>query len=180
MTSIERRYRAFLFTLTVESVPTLETYFYDRVEPSSLGGDVKAYLVMRLAYWATREPASDTALGIAYMEAMHSHHWQLREVGDRALYWAGVVPHSMGPMVTRRYVEDVGSSAYARFAEAIDSELFWALSEVFREATDVLYEASRCQDTSVEELVQRALKNADERDEDELRRQGVVLFKRPR
>lgn len=164
----------------METVPTLEMYFYDRVEPSSLHGDVKAYLVMRLAHWAKNEPANDTALGIAYMEAIHAHRWQLREIGDRALYWAGVVPHSMGPMVTRRYVEDVGSSAYARFAEAIDSALFWTLSEAFREATDVLYEACRGHDEPIEELVQRALRNADERDEEELRQQGVVLLKHPR
>jgi hypothetical protein len=161
----------------VELAQSLETYFYDRVEPSSLDGDVKAYLVMRLAHWATNEPAGDTALAMEYMEAMSSHHWRLRAVGDRALYWAGVVPHSMGPMVSRRYVEDVGTSAYAQLADRVESTLFLALSKTFREATDVLYEVSRYQKDSIEDLVERALKNGDERDEEELRRHGVVLLK---
>lgn len=162
----------------MQIVPTLETYFYDRVEPSSLDGDVKAYLVMRLAYWTTHEPDNDEPLGTQFMQALHDHHWHLRTVGDRALYWAGVVPHSMGPMVSRRYVEDVGSTAYAKFAEASKSELFWTLAEAFREVTDVIYEASRGRDEAVEELLERTLKTEDQRDEDELRRRGVILFKR--
>jgi len=161
----------------VELVPTLETYFYDRVEPSALDGDVKAYLVMRLAHWAKHEPSDDQPLALEYMSALHSHHWRLRAVGDRALYWAGVAPHSMGPMVTRRYVEDVGTSAYAKLGESLNSGLFWMLSEKFKEATEVLYEASRNQAESVEELVERALRNGDDRDEEQLRQQGVFLLR---
>lgn len=162
----------------MDTVPTLETYFYDQVEPSHLDGDVKAYLVMRLAHWATHEPTNDTTLGLEYMEALQSHHWHLRAVGDRALYWAGVTPHTMGPLVSRNYVENVGISAFAKLAEAINSALFSMLSEDFRSATDVLYEVSRHQEDSVENLLQRTLKDGDDRDEEALRRRGVLLLKR--
>lgn len=163
----------------VETVATLESYFYEKIQPASLDGDVKAYLVMCLASWATREPSGDETLGIEYMRAVQERSWTLRAVGDRALYWAGVVPHSMGPLVTRRYVEDIGSSAFARLADDIESEMFWSLSESFRDATDLLYEASRLQGESVEVLIERAKTTADERDEELLREQGVILL-RPR
>lgn len=163
----------------METVATLESYFYEKVQPAPLDGDVKAYLVMCLATWATREPLREETLGIEYMRALHQKGWNLRAVGDRALYWAGVVPHSMGPLVTRRYVEDIGSSAYARLADDIESEMFWTLSRSFRDATDLLYEASRLQEENIERLVERAITTADERDEALLREQGVILL-RPR
>lgn len=161
----------------MEVFETLESYFYDQVEPSGLSGDIKAYLVMCLSKWATKEPTEE-ALGLDYLQALQHHHWNLRSVGDKALYWAGVIPHHLKKKsVSKKYVEHIGSAAFATLAESVQSSLFWDLSETFKEATEVLYEASANPYEDIEKVVQRAWEHGDERDKKALSRKGIYLLK---
>lgn len=156
---------------------SLEEYFYSQVKDTDLNGDVKAYLVMILAKWAREQPADTRPLATAYMEALQSQSWHLREVADRALFWVGVAPHSMGPLITRKYVENIGTSAYAHFAKNVSAHVFWALSEEFSEAAHVVREVSRTSE-DLETLVSRAVAG-DEADDEYLEQQGVIVL-RPR
>lgn len=160
----------------MDTCATLEEYFYQKISESSLDGDLQAYLVLSLAKWAKAVPNESEPLAIAYMQAIHRRGWSLREVADRALYWAGVVPHSLGPLVSRRYVEEVGKSAYGFFAEQTKARVFWLLSENFQEVSEAAYAACRPSE-SEQDVVERYQRTRDERDAAYLRSRGVLVLR---
>ena len=160
----------------METCASLEEYFYNRIQGCSLDGDIQAYLVMILAKWARSQPDDAEPLAIAYMQALQTQGWPLREVADRALWWAGFAPHTMGPLVTRRYVEGIGMAAYAHFAKHASARVFWALSESFSEAVEVVRDISRAHE-DLSAMVSRAVAG-NGADDDFLERQGVFVLRR--
>jgi hypothetical protein len=156
-------------------VGALESYFYEQVDPSSLDGDVKAYLVMSMARWATQAPDIDEPLGLRYMSACKEGGWALREVGDAALYLSGFAPGHTHVKIS--WVCDLGRSSYGYFAEQTRARVFSLLSQSFEEARSVVYEATRqAEDTLT--ILKRYRKKGDERDARLLEERGVhVLYR---
>lgn len=169
------RYLDFQKPIYVVRAETLESYFYDKVQTSTLDGDVKAYLVMTLARWATTEPDLDKPLALEFMEAHQAGGWRYRDVGDKALYLSSMRSHHLRRVVSLRYYEDVGISSYAQFAEHTQSRSFWELAQNFTEASGVIYDVFHEVDTAA--LVERALQNEDARDVERLSGMGIYLLK---
>ncbi|NVB40648.1 hypothetical protein G6O69_22610 [Pseudenhygromyxa sp. WMMC2535] len=128
---------------------TLESFFYEQVEDacqekgSSLEQDVEAYLVHLLAHYARRpqvQGRTSPALATQYLAARERGATALREVGDRALYIAGVVPRSLERSpVNVDYVAGIGEAAYREiYAQRSRLEIFARLAEGFREILAVL------------------------------------------
>jgi hypothetical protein len=129
---------------------TLESFFFDQLEQaqaspaaSRLGQEIEAYLVHMLAAHARRTNLAgrtSPALATQFLAAREQGAIALREVGDRALYIAGVVPRSLERSpVNVAYVAGIGEAAYrAVAARKARLEVFAGLAERFREIVGVL------------------------------------------
>jgi len=128
---------------------TLESFFFEQLEQaqhaerSSLGAEVEAYLVHMLAAHARRPNVAGRAtpaLATQLFAARESGAAALREVGDRALYIAGVVPRSLDRTpVNVEYVAGIGKAAYNEIhARKSRLEVFARLAEQFREIVAIL------------------------------------------
>jgi hypothetical protein len=145
---------------------TLESFFFDKLEDAQAGerqlsDEMEAYVVHMLACFAQRpEVAGRTSepLALQYLSAREHGPPALREVGDRALYIAGVIPRSLERSpVSVGYVTGIGSAAYREVHARVGRlTVFAQLAERFE---------------SVAELVGRAV---GERDEDDL----LALYER--
>ncbi|MCA9687037.1 MAG: hypothetical protein KC457_33025 [Myxococcales bacterium] len=128
---------------------TLESFFYAQLEElcdeegRSLGEDVEAYVVHMLAAHARRPQVAgrtSEALATQFLAARQQGPAALRQVGDRALYIAGVVPRSLdrGP-VNVAYVSGIGEAAYGElYARKSRLEVFARLAESFRDIVSLL------------------------------------------
>lgn len=144
---------------------SLEAFFFSQVGDAqtrtgaSLPREVEAYVVHLLAD-CVRRPAlasrRSEPLALQYLSArsapgtLRAH--ALRQVGDRALFIAGVVPHSLDrTAVDLRYVRSLGSDAYRQISDGTGplavfnnlADRFEAAAEVISEATDPRGEADR-------------------------------------
>ena len=168
---------------------TLESFFYERLEQLrdeddsvGLDRDLEAYLVHMLAAHARRTNIAgrtSPALATQFLAARERGQVALREVGDRALYIAGVVPRSLdrGP-VGVEYVAGIGSAAY-REVHARSSRLaiFGRLADRFRELVELLGRAMDRQGEGDDllSLYERWRARADPRDARKLAAAGVLL-----
>jgi hypothetical protein len=128
---------------------TLESFFFEQLEQAQdaerqeLGEDVEAYLVHMLAAHARRTNVAgrmSPALATQFLAARERGPTALREVGDRALYIAGVVPRSLERTpVNVEYVAGIGEAAYREVhAQRSRLEVFARLAEGFRAIVAVL------------------------------------------
>ena len=129
---------------------TLESFFFEQLEQaqdaraeSPLGQEIEAYLVHMLAAHARRTNIAgrtSPALATQFLAAREQGPVALREVGDRALYIAGVVPRSLDRTpVNVAYVAGIGEAAYREVAaRKARLEVFARLAERFREIVAVL------------------------------------------
>lgn len=144
---------------------SLEAFFFSQVGDAqsrtgaTLPREVEAYVVHLLADCARRPALAGRRSGplaLQYLSARSAEGsaraQALRQVGDRALFIAGVVPHSLGrTAVDLRYVRSLGSDAYRQISDrhgplAVFHSLadrFEAAAEVISEATDPRGEADR-------------------------------------
>lgn len=137
---------------------SLEAFFFEEIEQvqaqqlQPLPLEVEAYVVHLLARYARRTHAAGRAsrpLALEYMRAKSesgkAKAHALRNVGDRALYIASVVPRSLERTpVNVRYVKTIGESAYREVAGAgplavlgLLAEMFDAVAEVIGEVVDL-------------------------------------------
>lgn len=129
---------------------TLESFFFEQLEQAQaaprtnrLGQEIEAYLVHMLAAHARRTNLAgrtSPALATQFLAAREQGAIALREVGDRALYIAGVVPRSLERTpVDVAYVAGIGEAAYREVAaRKARLEVFARLAERFREIVGVL------------------------------------------
>lgn len=128
---------------------TLESFFYEELEGASeregmaLDRELRAYLVHMLASHARRPQIAgrtSPALATQFLAARESGATALREVGDRALYIAGVVPDSLERSpVNVGYVAGIGSAAYREIhARRARLEVFRRLADRFEEIVELL------------------------------------------
>jgi hypothetical protein len=128
---------------------TLESFFFEQLEQAQisererLGDEVEAYLVHMLAAHARRPNVAGRrtpALATQFLAARESGAVALREVGDRALYIAGVIPRSLDRTpVSVEYVAGIGKAAYSELhVRKARLEVFARLAERFREIVGVL------------------------------------------
>ncbi len=130
---------------------TLESFFFEQLEQvqeaddgrSRLGQEIEAYLVHMLAAHARRPQIAgrkSPALATQFLAAREQGPVALREVGDRALYIAGVVPRSLDRTpVNVNYVAGIGEAAYREIhVRKARLEVFARLAERFREIVEVL------------------------------------------
>lgn len=178
-------------SLAVEG--SLEAFFFSQVGDAqtrtgaTLPREVEAYVVHLLADCA-RKPAlagrRSGPLALQYLSARaaagSARAQALREVGDRALFIAGVVPHSLDrTAVDLRYVRSLGSTAYRQISDGhgalavfhVLADRFEAAAEVISEATDPRGEADR----DLLELYERWRRYGEARDARRLVAAGVVL-----
>lgn len=149
--------------------------------------EVEAYVVHLLADCA-RKPAlagrRTGPLALDYLNARaaagSARAQALRQVGDRALFIAGVVPHSIDRgAVDIRYVRSVGTTAYRQISDghgalAVFHRLadeFAAAAEVISEATDPRGEADR----DLLGLYERWRRHGEARDARRLIAAGIAL-----
>ena len=136
---------------------SLEAFFFERMEEAQerreadLPDDVEAYLVHLLAGFARRPGQAGRtapALALQYLAARDRGALALREVGDRAMFVAGVVPGSLErSAVDLRYVTGLGSSAYREVnTRAPNLDVFGRLAESFTDLAKLLTEAVRPDD----------------------------------
>lgn len=168
---------------------TLESYFYEQLEQAcdeegqELGDDIAAYLVHLLAAHARRPQVAgrtSPALATQYLAAREQGSLALREVGDRALYIAGVVPRSLERSpVGVDYVAGIGSSAYREVhARKSRLEVFARLADGFRQITAVLGRMLGEVEGEGEDLLalyERWRRSGDAEDAARLIRAGVLL-----
>ncbi|MBZ5712335.1 hypothetical protein [Nannocystis pusilla] len=166
---------------------TLESFFYERVAQgktgSSLPAEVGAYVVHMLADHVRRTSVAGRTSGPLALQYLAAREQQgarraqaLRAVGDRALFIAGVVPHSVdrGP-VDLRYVRSIGTSAYRQIDEP---RVFHVLAATFEAAAEAISEATdSCPEGDLLGLYERWQKYGDPRDEQRLGAAGVVLVR---
>jgi len=128
---------------------TLESFFYAQLEEAcdegghELEEDVEAYVVHMLAAAARRPQVAgrtSEALATQFLAARHRGPVALRQVGDRALYIAGVVPRSLERSpVNVNYVAGIGEAAYGElYARKHRLEVFARLADSFREIVGLL------------------------------------------
>lgn len=129
---------------------TLESFFFEQLEqaqdadPSNrLGQEIEAYLVHMLAAHARRPNVAgrtSPALATQFLAAREQGPIALREVGDRALYIAGVIPRSLERTpVNVNYVAGIGEAAYREIhARKTRLDVFARLAERFREIVAML------------------------------------------
>jgi hypothetical protein len=130
---------------------TLESFFFEQLEQAQesqgsgrkLGAEIEAYLVHMLAAHARRPNVAgrtSPALATQFLAAREQGASALREVGDRALYIAGVVPRSLDRTpVNVNYVVGIGEAAYREIhVRKSRLEVFARLAERFREVVAVL------------------------------------------
>lgn len=167
---------------------TLESFFYERVggvqerRSSQLPTEVEAYVVHMLADHVRRTSVTGRTSGplaLQYLAAREQEGARraqaLRAVGDRALFIAGVVPHSVDRTpVDLRYVRSIGTAAYRQIPERV----FRTLADTFEAAAEVISEATdSCGDDDLLGLYERWKKYGDVRDERRLGAAGVVLVR---
>ena len=180
-------------SVSLEFRESLTSFFYERVGEAqertgtSLQVEVEAYVVHLLAAYA-RRPAvagrTSPPLALQYLSARGQagvgRAAALREVGDRALFIAGAVPHSLDRTpVNVRYVRGIGASAYREVAEgraalAVFEELaatFEAASEVIGEVVEISGEGQG----DLMSLYERWRRHGDPRDARRLAFAGVLL-----
>lgn len=172
---------------------SLEAFFFVQVGDAQtrtgavLPREVEAYVVHLLADCARRPPQAGRRSGplaLQYLSARaaagSARAHALRQVGDRALFIAGVVPHSLDRgAVDIRYVRSLGSDAYRQISDGHGAlavfhslaERFSAAAEVISEATDPRGEADR----DLLGLYERWLKHGEARDARRLVAAGISL-----
>ncbi len=165
----------------------LESFFYERVDgvqkrrSRRLVAEVEAYVVHLLADHARRTSVAGRTSGPLALQFLAAREQRgalraqaLRAVGDRALFIAGVVPHSIDRTpVNLRYVRSIGESAYRQIS---DPPVFHALAETFEVAAEVISEATdTCGEHDLLGLYDRWKRYGDVRDQQRLVAAGVVL-----
>lgn len=136
-------------TDTLDFDGTLRSFFFEQLEfaqrrnGESLSTDVEAYVVNLLADYARRTDSAGRTtrpLATQFLSARKAGAQALREVGDRALYIAGVVPASLerSPLSVE-YVQAIGRSAYHEVsARSRALALFEELAAEFERVTSLL------------------------------------------
>lgn len=167
---------------------SLSSFFLEQIESiqerrqSSLRKDVEAYLVDLLARYALRVGEAgrkSPAFALELLEARERGTPALREVGDRALFVAGVVPQSLDrSAIDADYVCSIGAEAYrAVFFAKRQLDLFLELSDSFGELVSVMRDVAtpldNAQPSSLIALYERWLETGDERAEKQLVEAGV-------
>jgi hypothetical protein len=128
---------------------TLESFFFEQLEQAQdrerkpLGEEIEAYLVHMLAAHARRTNVAgrtSPALATQFLAAREQGATALREVGDRALYIAGVIPRSLDRTpVSVEYVVGIGEAAYREVhVRKARLEVFARLAERFRDIVAML------------------------------------------
>lgn len=168
---------------------TLESFFFEQLEQAQeserrpLGDEIEAYLVHMLAAHARRPNVAgrtSPALATQFLAAREQGAAALREVGDRALYIAGVVPRSLDRTpVNVNYVVGIGEAAYREIhVRKTRLEVFARLAERFREIVAVLGKMlalERDEQTDLLALYERWRRSSDPADAKRLIAAGVLL-----
>ncbi|HLT38861.1 MAG TPA: hypothetical protein VK034_21385 [Enhygromyxa sp.] len=175
------------FELAIEG--TLESFFFEQLEQAQeterkpLGDEIEAYLVHMLAAHARRPNVAgrtSPALATQFLAAREQGAGALREVGDRALYIAGVVPRSLDRTpVNVNYVVGIGEAAYREIhVRKSRLEVFARLAERFREIVDLLGKMlalEKDEQTDLLALYERWRRSSDPADARRLIAAGVLL-----
>lgn len=143
-------------TPSVHYEGTLSSFFFERIgaiqerRHTNLEPDVEAYVVYLLANYVRSTGLAgrrSKALALQYLSAKEcsgsARAQALREVGDRALFIAGVVPRSLDlTPVNVRYVRSIGESAYRQISYGQRAlAVFHTLADTFEEVSEVIGEA---------------------------------------
>jgi len=172
---------------------SLEAFFFTQVgEAQTRAGaclprQVEAYVVHLLAAFIGQSAVAGRrsgALALQYLAARaqegSARAQALRQVGDRALFIAGVVPHSLDRTpVDLRYVRSLGSDAYRQVSPGHGAlAVFHELAEHFETAAEVISEATDGRgegDRDLLGLYERWRRYGETRDARRLLAAGVVL-----
>lgn len=169
---------------------SIEAFFWEQLgaaqdsEGRELPEAVEAYVVHVLASHVRRTEVAgrtSSALATQYLAARERGALALREVGDRALYIAGVVPRSLERTpVDVRYVSGIGEAAYREVhARSIGRHLdvFEALADGFEDIVELVGRALEPEsgDVNLLELYERWHRSGDARDARRLIAAGVRL-----
>lgn len=173
---------------------TLESFFFEQLEQAQdrerkLGEEIEAYLVHMLAAHARRPNVAgrtSPALATQFLAAREQGPVALREVGDRALYIAGVIPRSLERTpVNVDYVVGIGEAAYREVhVRKTKLEVFARLAERFRDivatlgkmlALDKSSLAGGGEQTDLLALYERWRRSSDPADAKKLIAAGVLL-----
>lgn len=168
---------------------SLSSFFMEQLEhvqaqrQACLRKDVEAYLVDLLARYALRVGQAgrkSPAFALELLEARERGTPALREVGDRALFVAGVVPHSLErSAIDTDYVCSIGAEAYRSVFQAKRQlDLFLELSDSFADLVSLMREVATPLDnpsTSLIALYERWLETGDEVAEKQLVQAGVRI-----
>lgn len=167
---------------------TLESFFWQQLgaaqdsEGTELPESVEAYLVHLLASHVRRtEVAGRTSAALAtqFLAARERGSAALREVGDRALYIAGVVPRCLDRTpVDVRYVSGIGEAAYREVhARSNRLQVFEALADAFGDIVDLLGRVVEPEsgESNLLEIYERWQRTGDARDARRLIAAGIRL-----
>lgn len=167
---------------------TLESFFFEQLEQAQnrerkLGEEIEAYLVHMLAAHARRPNVAgrtSPALATQFLAAREQGAVALREVGDRALYIAGVIPRSLDRTpVNVDYVVGIGEAAYREVhVRKAKLEVFARLAERFRDIVATLGKMlalDKDEQTDLLALYERWRRSSDPADAKKLIAAGVLL-----
>lgn len=166
---------------------TLASFFHEQLEQArtehdeDLGEEIEAYVVHMLAAHARRTNIAGRTsppLATQFLSARERGAAALREVGDRALYIAGVVPRSLDRTpVNVAYVAGIGEAAYREVhVRASSLGVFADLADRFRHVVDLLGRMlSVDDDGDLLALYERWRRGCDPRDTRRLLAAGVLL-----
>ncbi|HRI07695.1 MAG TPA: hypothetical protein PKW35_07755 [Nannocystaceae bacterium] len=177
---------------SLEVRESLISFFFERVGEAqqrcrtTLATEVEAYVVHLLSDFVRRTGVAgrkSPPLALQYLSARQAGVGKtsaLREVGDRALFIAGAVPHSLDRTpVNVRYVRGIGEAAYREVAEGRAAlAVFEELAAAFGEASEVIGEVVEAGGESRGDLLglyERWRRHGDPRDARRLSAAGVLL-----
>ena len=139
---------------TIQLSETLHSFFYAQLTDaqhgdSQLSDELGAYLVHMLADHALETEVAgrgSAPFALQFLEARQAAEGSiiaLKRLGDRALYVAGVLPHSYDLSITSiHYVAGIGRAAYQQIdAKIHHASIFTELAERFETLADLISKA---------------------------------------
>jgi hypothetical protein len=108
-----------------------------------LGETLESYLVFLLMRYTDRPALNDSILGQELLQGLQApdvgRQWQLRDVGDKCLLFAGLFPdYTQHLHVEGAYFNTVGRQAYRAIFHHYGNELYLDLAEHFTHMQDIL------------------------------------------
>lgn len=108
-----------------------------------LGESLESYLVFLLMRYTDQPEFINSIIGIDFLKSLQAHqasqYWQLRDVGDKCLIFAGLFPEYCQHLrVENQYFSSIGRQAYLAIFNRDGNDLYLNLAHHFAHLREIL------------------------------------------